>query len=261
MLLYDTALSINIRPRRRDLRSSTILNMADKVQSELKNCVRDDALSGSFVKDSLQYAEDHVDEDLHPAFDDCGISYDSENDCFCAVSEGVYDDTALFDSQQAFANALEQYQKGANQKYESQIDLATAHTWSEVMEQADKARKEYTGVDKEGIMKKINAGLRTFQTAAPAIEAWLKLLPSTTIYGSIVCGGFTIILEVCRPPLGFRKLKLIECRQQSISKSFGRRPWMPSTRCLFASRKRNSLCERTAMRKSTSKLAIFTWPS
>jgi hypothetical protein len=66
------------------------------------------------------------------------------------------------------------------------------------MEQAERARNEYTGVGKEGIIKKIDSGLRTFQTAAPAIEAWLKLLPSTTIYGSIVCGGFTVILEVRR---------------------------------------------------------------
>lgn len=65
------------------------------------------------------------------------------------------------------------------------------------MKHVDEARTKYTGVRQEGNAKNIFHRLRTFQTTAPAIEAWLKLLPSTSIYGSIVCGGLTIILEVC----------------------------------------------------------------
>ncbi len=172
-------------------------NTTEEFQSESDDSLSDEAFGGHPIKASVEYTENHVTEDLHPAFADTGISYDPNNDCFSAESEDVYDEAALFDSQRAFADALEQFQQGVKPKYKSQIDLRTTHTWSEVMKQADEARKKYTGVGQEGIIKKINHGLRTFQTAAPAIEAWLKLLPSTSIYGSIVCGGLTIILEVC----------------------------------------------------------------
>ena len=148
------------------------------------------------IKDSATYAKDHVTEDLHPAFANSGLRYDNARDCFAAESEDIYNEAALFDSQKAFADALKQFQQGVKPKYKSQIDLCATHTWNEVMEYADQARNEYTGVGQKGIMKKITHGQKTFQTAAPAIEAWLKLLPSTSIYGSIVCGGLTIILEV-----------------------------------------------------------------
>jgi hypothetical protein len=103
-------------------------DIAKNVESELEQRPSGDALGPHLVRDSLQYAESHVNEGLHPAFADTGIRYDSENDCFSAESERLFDEAALFDSQQAFVDALEQFQKGANAKYKSQINLRTAHT-------------------------------------------------------------------------------------------------------------------------------------
>ncbi|KAL8686212.1 MAG: hypothetical protein Q9224_005519, partial [Gallowayella concinna] len=123
------------------------------------------------------------------------IKYDTKHDCFAADFEGIYDEATLFDCQRAFADALEQFQQGVKSKYESRIDLVASHSWDEVIEYANEARNKYVGVDRKGIMKKIDHRLKTFQTAAPAIEAWLKLLPSTSTYGSVVCGGLTLILE------------------------------------------------------------------
>ncbi|KAL8823067.1 MAG: hypothetical protein Q9191_006209 [Dirinaria sp. TL-2023a] len=147
--------------------------------------LRDDLPSPNTFKESATYAKNRVTEDLHPAFEGSGLKYDTSNDCFAAESEDLYDEAALFDSQKAFSNALEQFQQGVKPKYKSAIDLRATHTWNEVMEYADEARKKYTGVGQRGILKKIDHGLKTFQTAAPAIEAWLKLLPSTSIYGSV----------------------------------------------------------------------------
>ncbi|KAL8726303.1 MAG: hypothetical protein Q9166_006805 [cf. Caloplaca sp. 2 TL-2023] len=145
--------------------------------------------------DSLTYTRQRVTEDLHPAFLDFGLSYDPSSDSFAAEVDEAYDEAALFDSQRAFANALKKFQQGVKPKYKSKIDLRAAHDWEEVMKCANEARDQYTGVGQRGIMKKIDHRLKTFQTAAPAIQAWLKLLPSTSIYGSVVCGGLTIILE------------------------------------------------------------------
>lgn len=148
------------------------------------------------VSDSAAFAQNHVTEDLHPAFVDSGIQYDATSDCFAVEFENVYDEGALFDSQRAFADALEQFQQGVRPRYKSRVDLRATHTWKEVMDYANEARKDYTGERKKGITKKIDHRLKSFQTAAPAIELWLKLLPSTSVYGSVVCGGLTIILEV-----------------------------------------------------------------
>ncbi|KAL9589576.1 MAG: hypothetical protein Q9203_001642, partial [Teloschistes exilis] len=69
--------------------------------------------------------------------------------------------------------------------FRSKVDLTATHTWTEVIEYAEVARRKYTGVEQKGIARKINNGRKKFQTAAPAIEAWLKLLPSTSCYGSV----------------------------------------------------------------------------
>ena len=170
------------------------VNSSDSEQDET---LYEKTLSRAPTKDSIGFAENHLTSDLHPIFADARISYDSNNDRFAAAEpDEVYDEAALFDNQQAFAESLDKFQQGVEPRYKSQIDLRSTHTWDEVMKQAEEARNKYTGVGQEGIVKKINHGLRTFQTAAPAIQAWLKLLPSTSTYGSVVCGGLTIILEV-----------------------------------------------------------------
>ncbi|KAL8731236.1 MAG: hypothetical protein Q9181_004364 [Wetmoreana brouardii] len=146
--------------------------------------------------DSLTSTKRHVTQDLHPAFLDSGLSYDPSSDQFAAEVDEVYDEAALFDSHRTFAHALEKFQQGVKPNYKSKVDLRASHDWHEVMEYANEARSQYTGVGRKGIMKRIDHQLKTFQTAAPAIQAWLKLLPSTSVYGSVVCGGLTIILEV-----------------------------------------------------------------
>ncbi|KAL8836139.1 MAG: hypothetical protein Q9170_003032 [Blastenia crenularia] len=154
-----------------------------------------DEQSPTLFSDSAAYANHQVTEDLHPAFADTGIKFDREHDCFAPEVEDTSDELVLSASQKAFTDALEQFQEGVKPKYRSRIILREQHTWDEVIDSANQARTKYTGVGKRGIMKKIDHGLKTFQTAAPAIEAWLKLLPSTSTYGSVVCGGLTILLE------------------------------------------------------------------
>ncbi|KAL8673282.1 MAG: hypothetical protein Q9168_002280 [Polycauliona sp. 1 TL-2023] len=141
------------------------------------------------------YTKQLVTKDLHPAFVDSGLNYDATSDSFVAEANDLHNEAALFDSQRAFAEALARFQDGVKSKYKSEIDLGATHDWDEVMKHVEKARNRYTGEGKDGIKKILNSRLKTFQTAAPAVQAWLKLLPSTSIYGSVVCGGLTIILE------------------------------------------------------------------
>lgn len=171
-------------------------NPCEKSEQTPDKCDGDDGPKTKSIKDSAVYAQQHISEDLHPAFAESGLSYEANSDSFVAEVDDVYDESALFDSQRAFKDALAKYQQGVKTKYKSEIDLGATHDWDEVMKYVNEARDQYTGVGQEGIMKKINNRLKTFQTAAPASQAWLKLLPSTSTYGSVVCGGLTIILEV-----------------------------------------------------------------
>lgn len=155
------------------------------------------SLDGHLANTSVDYTDNHVNGDLHRAFEGSETMYNDETDSFIATADTFTDEKALSDSQRAFSEALQEYEKEADPKYKTGIDLTAIHTWDEVIEQVKTACDEYKGVGKEGIMTSIHCGLRNFRSAAPAIEAWLKLLPSTSIYGSVVCGGLTIILEVC----------------------------------------------------------------
>lgn len=154
-------------------------------------------LDGHPANTSVDYTDNHVNGDLHRAFEGSEAMYNDETENFVATADTISDEKALSDSQRAFSEALQEYEKEAEPKYQTGIDLNAIHTWDEVIEQVKTACDEYKGIGKEGIMTSIHCGLRNFHGAAPAIEAWLKLLPSTSIYGSVVCGGLTIILKVC----------------------------------------------------------------
>lgn len=152
---------------------------------------------GHLINASVDFIDNHVNKELHSALSDSGLSYDSETDRFAEEKAVSNEDGTLFACQQAFKDDLQGFVEATAPKYKTGIDLMDEHTWADVMRQAQVAREEYHGVDKKGIIQSLHKGFETFTTAAPAIEAWLRLLPSTSIYGSVVCGGLTIILEVC----------------------------------------------------------------
>ncbi len=173
--------------------------MDEKVSSKFEklSLLPDDFSDGHLASD---YSDNHVDGELHPAFsdsrtrNDCDVDYSSDESD--AGSNAGYDDTALFNCQEAFRHELQRYEAKADPKYRTGIDLMTPHTWKDVMAEVETARRKYKGEEKKGIRRKIGNGWNNFITAAPAIEAWLELLPNNTLYGSVLCGGLTIILEV-----------------------------------------------------------------
>ena len=171
--------------------------MEEKVHSKFE---KSSMLPGDFSDGHLasEYSDNRVDGKLHPAFSDPSIRNDCDVGYSSDESDAIYDDKALFDCQEAFKNELQLYEDGADPKYRTGVDLMTPHTWADVMAEVETARRKYEGVGKKGIRKKIGNGWRNFISAAPAIEAWLQLLPNNSLYGSVLCGGLTIILEVRR---------------------------------------------------------------
>ena len=146
---------------------------------------------------SVDYTDNHVTSNLHPAFAEDEVEYNDGCDKFLLKeSDTLGDETILQDSQQAFSQILRQYEENADPKLKTGIDLSATHTWNEVIEKVDLARNSYSGTGGDNNVSSIRKGFRNFYVAAPAIELWLKLLPSASIYGSILCGGITMILEV-----------------------------------------------------------------
>jgi hypothetical protein len=149
------------------------------------------------VNASVDYIDNRVDGKLHPAFSESGISYNSELDRYHATQDRLDDDLPLINTRTSFANEMQQYEEDAQPKFKTGISAQSNHTWAEVIAQVESARNAYRGVGKDGIRQSIRDGLRSFATAAPAMEAWIKLLPSESLYGSVLCGGFKLILGVC----------------------------------------------------------------
>ena len=150
---------------------------------------------GHLINTSVDYTVNHVNKELHSAFSDSGYSYDSETDRFAPENVAPHEDKGPFEYQ-AFKDELQKFMETTRLPNTLETDLIDNCTWDDVIEQADIAREEYRGIDRTGIMKSIHNGFKNFTAAAPAMEQWLHLLPSTSIYGSVVCGGLTIILRV-----------------------------------------------------------------
>ncbi|KAL8806456.1 MAG: hypothetical protein Q9182_001371 [Xanthomendoza sp. 2 TL-2023] len=139
----------------------------------------DSSRSTTPTKISAAFALNHVTKDLHPALSDPSIRYDTRHDCFAAELEGIYDEATLFDSQRAFADALEELQRGVRPKYESRIDLVARHNWDEVIECANEARNSRA------------CHRSVAETSAINVNLWLGR----------VWGGLTLILELRKETL------------------------------------------------------------
>ena len=184
--------------------------------SEKLAFVSGNASNEHLVNTSVDYTDNHVNKALHPAFEAQKARYSDEYHQYVSDPDGAPDENELFHCQQAFTEALAQYEREADRKYKTGIDLKSIHTWDEVLKQVEVAREKYKGIGKSRIVTTLRSGLRNFQTAAPAMELWLKLLPSTSIYGSILCGGFTILLEV-HSYLLYRAIAMAERKKGSDS--------------------------------------------
>ena len=150
---------------------------------------------GHLINTSVDFTVNHVDKKLHSAFSDSEYSYDSETDRFAPENVATHGSKEPFEYQ-AFKDDLKKFTEASPLPNAIQKDLIDNCTWDDLMEQVDIARDQYRGIDKTGIMKSVQNGFKNFAAAAPAMEQWLRLLPSTSNYGSVVCGGLTIILQV-----------------------------------------------------------------
>jgi hypothetical protein len=64
-----------------------------------------------------------------------------------------------------------------------------------VVAQIDQGIREYKG-DDHGIWQNMRKGFYKLSETQEAIDSWLKLLPDSSEYFSLLCGGLKLILKV-----------------------------------------------------------------
>ncbi|KAI0006575.1 hypothetical protein F4779DRAFT_629767 [Xylariaceae sp. FL0662B] len=95
-----------------------------------------------------------------------------------------------------FAEVLQSFENDLPSKYKTRFNLHDKHSWSEVIEEASIAEMKYRKkADNESPFGKVRGFFRSLQKKSPAVEGWLVLLPTESEYGSLICGGFKVILR------------------------------------------------------------------
>lgn len=76
------------------------------------------------------------------------------------------------------------------------FDPAQHFTWSDVLQEVENTQSRYQGNGDKGVLRSMREKLRSFQENTERVEGWLKLLPTESWQGSLVCGGIKLILTV-----------------------------------------------------------------
>ncbi|KAI0151811.1 hypothetical protein GGR57DRAFT_470459 [Xylariaceae sp. FL1272] len=95
-----------------------------------------------------------------------------------------------------FAQALQSFEESLSDKHKTRFNLRELHTWDGVIREATIAQMTYN--KKAGRVQTfwgVNGLFQTLLSNSSAMENWLDLLPSGSVYGSLICGGFKIILR------------------------------------------------------------------
>ncbi|OWY50325.1 hypothetical protein AALT_g7929 [Alternaria alternata] len=139
------------------------------------------------------------------AFTTSGVSTDvtdEDNEVSDPPLEDLYRDTEK--ESQRLKQAMQEYEladgKGRKRKSLLSSDL---HTWGDVLAEVDDASKQYN--EPNGVWGKIRKAFRKSGDKAVSGSAWLVLLPASSEYFSILCGGLTLIVGAASRLKGLRE--------------------------------------------------------
>lgn len=95
-----------------------------------------------------------------------------------------------------FAEVLRSFEESLPDNLKTRFNLQAKHTWSEVISEAQFAEIKYNRrADKESPFGRVRGFFRILRSNSPAIQGWLDLLPTDSMYGSLICGGLKVILR------------------------------------------------------------------
>lgn len=144
------------------------------------------------------------------------------------VLDGGRSDVALESQSRQFLSAAAAYEQSRNGKNSGAINLVESSSWTDVIAQAERSQRQYEGAVKSGFLGNLRGRFRSFKSCAAPVEAWLKLLPSQSWQGSLICGGMLIVLKVSMSPY-YQLLGIVGSRLTSTGRLS---PWRNQRRCL-----------------------------
>ncbi|KAI0435900.1 hypothetical protein F4803DRAFT_544036 [Xylaria telfairii] len=95
-----------------------------------------------------------------------------------------------------FADVLKSFEESLPENLKTGFNLQAKHTWAEVISEAEFAEIKYNKkANKESPFGRVRGLFRILRSNSPAIHNWLDLLPTESMYGSLICGGLKVILR------------------------------------------------------------------
>jgi hypothetical protein len=102
-----------------------------------------------------------------------------------------------------FLDRVNEYERQVPEPYKTKIDLSgdIKHSWQEVLEEVQNVddiidRKD--AKNKASPWGKLREGLRRASSKDRSFAAFIQLLPSESLYGSVLCGGMMIIVGAAK---------------------------------------------------------------
>ena len=94
-----------------------------------------------------------------------------------------------------FAEALKSYESEVHEKYKTGFDIGQPCSIQEVIKQIDSSLDTYKREGQKTVWEAIRKGFWKLSENQHGLENWLKLLPSSNDYCSLIYGGLSLILK------------------------------------------------------------------
>ncbi|KAI0407319.1 hypothetical protein F4802DRAFT_555016 [Xylaria palmicola] len=161
-----------------------IRNTADRISVKLTDPAQEFVINRVAVNDptSMPLEDGGTPEELEPvqSTDETRRRGNTEEDIHC----------------KQFAEVLRSFEDSLPENFKTGFNLQSTHTWAEVISEAKCAEIKYNKkADKESPFGRVRGLFRSFRSNSPAIQNWLSLLPSDSMYASLICGGLKVILR------------------------------------------------------------------
>lgn len=153
-----------------------------------------ESLSVDFVDNRLS--------NVHPAWTSLDPVFNSQNGCFVPRSEGelrpVKETPEMVRQRELFLGAIARYESKSGLKFDLRLQDPDAYSLDDVIQEMELIQARYQNVKKDGVLGRFRDCCRKFQSLKRPVESWLRLLPSDSWQGCLLCGGLKIVVSVSR---------------------------------------------------------------
>lgn len=144
----------------------------------------------------VEFMDNRLDNDFHPSLPNPDVQYDAEVDNYRpreAIMQGQIYHEAM-EEREAFFAAVKIFRDEDREKSRNDLGVTAKAEWEELLDVVNRAQYNADVNAIKGASGAIRNLTRKLGESGPAFKGWLQMLPEDA-YGSIICGGFTIIID------------------------------------------------------------------